>query len=160
MKEEEINQLLERYWQCETSIEEERELHSLFSEDLIPEKLKIYQPLFMHIDKLSEVKASAQLKSGINKPVQIQFYPVLKIAASVLIVIALGVGFHTHYQQQKFMDKVFSDTYTDPEEAVKETHNVMARVSSVLQLVQDEQKDSEITDSLQMKKTEHQEKEY
>ena len=41
-----IEQLLERYWQCETSLEEESELRSFFSEEEVPAHLLRYKELF------------------------------------------------------------------------------------------------------------------
>ncbi|MCE6984063.1 pyruvate ferredoxin oxidoreductase, partial [Pseudomonas frederiksbergensis] len=43
-----INQLLERYWRCETSLEEEDILRAFFSQADIPADLKRYQPLFAY----------------------------------------------------------------------------------------------------------------
>ena len=40
-----IEQLLERYWQCETSLEEESELRSFFSEEEVPAHLLRYKEL-------------------------------------------------------------------------------------------------------------------
>ena len=40
-----IEQLLERYWQCETSLEEESELRAFFSEGEIPAHLLQYRDL-------------------------------------------------------------------------------------------------------------------
>ena len=150
MKEEKVKQLLERYWQCETSLEEEQLLRTFFSGDNIPKNLKVYQSLFIHTNQLSEVKASKGLKSKINKPLRIQFYPALKVAASILIVLTIGVGLYTHYQQEKQMEKVFSETYDNPEDAVRQTENVVARVSSILQLIQEQKAHNDILDSLEI----------
>ena len=43
-----IEQLLERYWQCETSLEEESELRSFFSEEEVPAHLLRYKELFVY----------------------------------------------------------------------------------------------------------------
>jgi len=41
-----IEQLLERYWQCETTLQEESILHSFFSQDDVPTELEQYKALF------------------------------------------------------------------------------------------------------------------
>ena len=41
-----INQLLERYWQCETTLQEEAILRAFFSQDDVPESLMQYKALF------------------------------------------------------------------------------------------------------------------
>ena len=49
-----INQLLDRYWKCETSLEEEEILRTFFSQDELPAELKPYKPLFSY--ELREAK--------------------------------------------------------------------------------------------------------
>jgi hypothetical protein len=46
-----INQLLERYWRCETSLEEEDILRAFFSLDEVPAELLRYKPLFRYAEK-------------------------------------------------------------------------------------------------------------
>lgn len=43
-----INQLLNRYWEGETSLEEEDILRAFFSQDNIPTELMRYKPLFSY----------------------------------------------------------------------------------------------------------------
>lgn len=43
-----IEQLLDRYWNGETSLEEERILRAFFSQENIPEELRQYKPLFAY----------------------------------------------------------------------------------------------------------------
>ena len=43
-----IEQLLERYWQCETSLEEEAQLRAFFKENDVPEHLLRYKDLFVY----------------------------------------------------------------------------------------------------------------
>ena len=45
-----INQLIEKYFQGETSLEEENLLRAYFHQEDIPQELKIYQPLFGLLD--------------------------------------------------------------------------------------------------------------
>jgi len=151
MEKQEIKQLLERYWQCETSLEEEQILLAFFSGEDLPEDLNIYQALFTRTHKQLAIKAEGNLLTRINKPLKQQFYPALKVAASILILLTVGIGFVTHIQQEKQIDKMFSDTYTDPEDAVKETEQVVAKVSSVLQFIQEKNILSEILDSVKVK---------
>jgi hypothetical protein len=152
MNEREIKQLLERYWTCETSPEEEQELIAFFSGNELPEKLKIYQPLFALITGQSAVKAPKRLIDKLPKPLSLQFYPVIKVAASILILLTVGIGFYTHYQQEQQMNKMFSDTCADPEDAVKETARVIAKVSSVLQLIDEKNIWDATLDSIRLKK--------
>ncbi len=99
-----IMQLLERYWQCETSLEEEKILRAFFSQTDIPAELKQYQPLFAYeqteeqsnalgeefdnrvmsiIDQAEPVKARVV-------PLTQRLMPLFKAAAVVAIILTLG----------------------------------------------------------------------
>ncbi len=54
-----IEQLLERYWQCQTTPEEERILKAFFSQPNVPKHLARYRSLFEYESKQAEVKLSA-----------------------------------------------------------------------------------------------------
>ena len=43
-----IEQLLERYWQCETSLEEENILRTFFSQKDVPAEMQQYRSLFVY----------------------------------------------------------------------------------------------------------------
>jgi hypothetical protein len=149
MTETTIRQLLDKYWNCETSPEEEQFLTAYFSGDSIPEEWKKYRALFAWKKMQKLVKAAPELKVEIGRqPVVTQFYSVVKIAASVLLVMTIGIGFYTHYRQMQWMDKVFSETYSDPADALRDTKNAIEKVSSVLNLMQEQKSDPEETDSL------------
>jgi hypothetical protein len=149
---EQIKRLLEKYWAGDTSLEEEMALKTFFSSDSIPEELKKYQPLFLWKSKQLQLKGTPALKTGFKKPVSIQWYSFLKIAASVLLIVALGIGFYTHYQQEKYMDKIFSETYSDPEDALKETKIAIGKISSALNLAKDRQEELQKVDSMEQNK--------
>lgn len=46
-----INELLNKYFDGETSCEEERELRRFFAEEEVPEELQVYRPLFACLDQ-------------------------------------------------------------------------------------------------------------
>ena len=43
-----IEQLLERYWQCETSVEEEATLRDFFAKEEVPAHVLRYKNLFVY----------------------------------------------------------------------------------------------------------------
>ena len=51
-----IEQLLDRYWNCETSPEEEAILRAFFSQSDVPVHLLRYKPLFAYAKKQAEAK--------------------------------------------------------------------------------------------------------
>jgi len=149
MTPEQIKQLLEKYWACETALEEEAALKTFFSGDGIPEELKRYQPLFLWKTTQLQIKGNRAPDDGYKKPVSFQWYAFLKIAAAVLLILTLGTGIYTHYRQEKYMDTVFSETYSNPEDALQETKSVIGKISSVLNLAKDKQAELQKIDSLE-----------
>jgi hypothetical protein len=124
MKQEDIQQLLARYWQCETSLEDEQRLRNLFALNPLPNELKPYQPLAIWQNKQRALQAPARRP----KP-SAPLYPTLKIAAAILLLLTLGISAYTHYQQEKWMDQLFSNSADGPLDARKDTTDVVAKVS-------------------------------
>jgi len=149
MTSEQIKQLLEKYWVCDASLEEEFALKTFFSGDDIPEELKKYQPLFLWKTRQLQLKGTRKLESGIEEQASFQWYSFLKIAASILLILTLGIGFYTHYQQEKQMDKIFSETYSNPEDAMRETKSVIGKISSALNLAKNKRDELQKLDSLE-----------
>ena len=94
-----IEQLLERYWQCETTLQEEEILHSFFSQPDIPEDLRRYQPLFSceqekplgdDFDaRILEMIGEEEPKTKIVALTS-RLMPLFKAAAIVAIILTLG----------------------------------------------------------------------
>jgi hypothetical protein len=96
-----IEQLLERYWQCETSLKEEEILRSFFMQEEVPAWLLHYKPLFTQAkeqplgDDFDERILS--LIDEMSEPVRAKtisltqrLMPLFKAAAIVAIVLTLG----------------------------------------------------------------------
>jgi hypothetical protein len=142
MKQEEIKQLLEQYWQCETSREDEQTLQEFFSGDTVPDELKVYQPLFAWKNKQKTIRSGKEQVFIPKKPFMERIYPALKIAASVLLVAVFGISVYTHYQQEKFIDKMFSETAIESADPVKDSLDVVAKASTLLLVPEKIAKDS------------------
>ena len=94
-----IEQLLERYWQCETTLQEEDILRSFFSQPDIPEELQRYQPLFTCeqeellsddfdariLEMIGEEEPKAKIVNLTSR-----LMPLFKAAAIVAIILTLG----------------------------------------------------------------------
>lgn len=132
-----IEEILERYWQCETSIEEERELRRYFSEGDIPQDIISYRALFAWREQASSQTMDKDVIPAGKKGIKIGFYPLMKVAAIALILLTIGIGFYTHYHQSQKVDRILSETYTDPQEAIKETDEVVAKISSLLREIEE-----------------------
>ena len=98
-----INQLLERYWEGKTTLEEEQILRSFFSQLCVPEELAKFRPLFNY--EQTEPKTNClgndfdeRIMSMIDEPQHVEakrvrisqrFAPLFKAAAMVAIVLTL-----------------------------------------------------------------------
>lgn len=97
-----IELILERYWQCETSIEEESELRDFFSNEDVPAHLLQYKNLFVYqqvqkgvgLSKDFEVRILAQVETPIVKAKRLtltaRFIPLFKAAAVIAVMLSLG----------------------------------------------------------------------
>lgn len=108
-----IEQLLERYWSAQTSLEEEAILRAFFSQDSIPEELLPYKSLFVY--QQTETKTDIlnddfdrKILRHIDEPVEVkarvvsitqQLKPLFKAAAIVAIVLTLGNAAQVPFQQ-------------------------------------------------------------
>ena len=97
-----IEQLLERYWQCETSLEEELQLRTFFAEGDVPEHLLRYKDLFVYqalqqetgLGKDFDARVLAAIEPMTVKAKRLtlvnRFMPLFKAAAVVAVVLSLG----------------------------------------------------------------------
>ena len=99
-----IEQLLERYWRCETSLEEEEILRTFFSQEKVPEHLLQYKLLFSFVkqekdDNVLNDEFDEKVLSIIDedKPIKAKvitfryrLLPLFKAAALLAIVLTLG----------------------------------------------------------------------
>ena len=92
-----IDELLDKYFEGETSCEEERELRRFFTEEEVPEHLQTYRPLFAYLNREATSMAepteeksvtteSAKEVPAQRKPFRLYrtFYAVSGIAAGLL----------------------------------------------------------------------------
>ncbi len=107
-----INQLLDRYWEGKTTLEEEQILRSFFSQICVPEELAKFRPLFAYeqteqkTDRLGD-DFDERLMSMIDEPQHVtaqrvrlsqRFAPLFKAAAMVAIVLTLSQAAQLSFQ--------------------------------------------------------------
>ena len=97
-----IEQLLERYWNCETSVEEEQILRIFFQQKELPAHLRRYRSLFTYQEEAAEMKLGddfdKRVLAEIERPVvkarkltlYSRFMPLFKAAAMMLLLFTLG----------------------------------------------------------------------
>ncbi len=92
-----IDELLNKYFEGETSCEEERELRRFFTEgNTIPEHLQMYRPLFACLDQEAKAHQSLLPKAGSEKakprrliPRRL-YYTIGSIAAGLLLLLGIA----------------------------------------------------------------------
>ena len=88
-----IEQLLERYWRCETSLEEEVQLRAFFTKEEIPEHLLRYKDLFVYQQFQQEEHLGADFDARVLAEIEV---PVVKAKRMTLtarfmpVVLSLG----------------------------------------------------------------------
>ena len=87
MNEQKIDELLQRYFNGATSLEEERDLQRYFAGSDIPESLKVYRPLFVFFAEERAIEPPVHKTRNIRLPL----YIITGIAASIAILFMVGV---------------------------------------------------------------------
>ncbi len=88
-----IKETLERYFDCETTVEEETILRNFFRQENVPEELEQYKSLFAYINKEAEIElVENQQNNEITKQRKhvFSFAPLFRAAAVVAIILTLG----------------------------------------------------------------------
>jgi hypothetical protein len=127
MESQRIHILLQRYFEAETTLEEENELITYFTSGEVDENLKMYVPMFSGIRNIS-VEENANLSDELmdyilesehKEKVKYRWMwkMVTGIAASVLVVM-LSVNYYNSRTQWK-------DTFTDPQQAYAEASKTL-----------------------------------
>ena len=116
-----IETLLEKYFQGETSVLEEKELKNYFSSLDVAQHLEQYKPLFGYF---SEAK-DQEFKQTIPLQAKKRNVRWLSIAASV--VVLLGISTFTYLHQPEETNDL--GTYESPEEAFEATQKALSMLS-------------------------------
>lgn len=119
-----IEELLEKYFEGETSLSEEQKLKAYFAGEQVAPHLEQYIPLFQYFSNESHTTANRETRVQKQK-IQPVFW--VGIAASIAIVI----GLFTMQPFSKSHQKEFG-TYEDPELALQKTKEVLDLVAQYM----------------------------
>ena len=135
MKEEELNRLIEKYYNGESTEEEESSLRDYFRKNNIPEGYEAEKVIFGYFDESTEVPEpsidfEARILAGIDaseskrrsRTMKKYLLPILSAAAGLLILGGSYFYFIVRAEPR--------DTFTDPEIAYAETIKILRDVSS------------------------------
>ena len=89
MNEQRIHELISRYFDGMTSLDEERELHQYFVGDDIPDSLKVYRPMFVFFAE--EQMIDPPVKKSAARTIGLNWAMVTGIAASIAILFLIAI---------------------------------------------------------------------
>ncbi|MBJ2126940.1 MULTISPECIES: hypothetical protein [unclassified Flavobacterium] len=123
-----IEEILEKYFQGETSIAEENQLKEYFSSSNVAQHLEQYKPMFDYFSQAKEQKSTYEI------PLQSKKRNVAWLSIAASVVVLLGIGTYFFMSEQKDTTAVASQTelgtYNNPEEALKATQKALALLST------------------------------
>ncbi|MEN8248534.1 MAG: hypothetical protein ABFS32_06350 [Bacteroidota bacterium] len=137
-----INILLERYWNCVTTVEEEEELRNFFNKQEVPEELREAATLFRYYEKQRHTSLDqkfdeeilekiTQHKSPKIRKLNLSFQNYMRVAAAVLVVLAASFVFRMEMWKGEEKPKMLLvDTYQTPEEAFEETKKAFQLIAA------------------------------
>ena len=129
-----IEQLLERYWECNTNLEEERILQAFFSQKDVPAALAKYAPLFVYQNSAREEHLGEDFDQRIEAIIAAEtpqterhtkarvitlrkrFAPFAKAAATVAVILTIGSAAEraatgTSHDEADSTVPIIADTY-------------------------------------------------
>ena len=130
-----LEQLLEKYWKCDTSLEEEKQLRDYFNSNDVPESMKETASLFRYFEGERLRAVSEEVDTYVTKEIRrrqrgkvismTNVYRLARIAAGVLVVVAA-----TYFIRQEIRksDPAAAEI-TDPQLALEETKKALMMIS-------------------------------
>ena len=141
-----IEQLLEKYWNAETSLEEEQELHQFFQGADVPENLRETASLFRYFESektrsLNEnfdgaVTKQLKQRQGGKRVSMTNWFQVARVAAGVAVVVA--AVYLIGHEVRKSSPNEITDTESDPKLAFEQTKKALLMISKNFHKAQNE----------------------
>lgn len=99
-----IEKLLEKYENAETSIAEENELRNYFTNNTVPEHLQEYQMLFGYFSASKQERYTKTIQLNSQK----RNWKWLSVAASLVLLVSVYAGYQNN--QHNKAEKAYNDT--------------------------------------------------
>lgn len=141
---EEIRKILERFYQGETTLEEEKKLEDYFSSTAVPEELIPDKDLFQSFrtgsdsvvvpDDLDQkiIHTIDQVSRRTTRTRRISLYSLSGLAAGLLVMIAVYLFYIRTERPSLLASQQLTDTFEDPMDAYEEAKRTLAYVSAKL----------------------------
>jgi hypothetical protein len=99
-----IEKLLEKYLEASTSIAEEKELRTYFTQESVPTHLEQYASMFQYFSIAKEERFTKQVPLKTRR----DYFKWASVA--VVAVLMFGIYFGKEYQKQKEIDYAYNET--------------------------------------------------
>lgn len=137
MDSKQLEELLQKYWNCETSLEEEQQLREHFRSEEIPEQLKDTASLFNYFEAQKQRAVDMHFEGSVitqlgkqpekrGKMVQL-LNNSMRIAAGVAVLLV--AVYFVREEIRKNDTVAVEDTYNDPKQALEETKKALMMIS-------------------------------
>ena len=131
-----MEDLLKKYWACETTLEEEKQLREYFGGNNIPDQWKDTAALFRYFEEtkkksLNDLAFESQVIHKIHAPKKSKLvrlaYNTMRIAAGLAVVLA--ATWFIRNEIRETTPQAVVDTYDDPKLAFEETKKALLMIS-------------------------------
>jgi hypothetical protein len=138
MESSKIRELLNRYWQAETSLEEESQLREYFSRPDLPEEWRETASLFRYLrnNKKKELEDAsfsdhviAKVQANRKGKTATLVYNSLRIAAGIGVLVLAVWFIRREVSEPVLANQELRDTYDDPRVAFQETKKALMIIS-------------------------------
>jgi hypothetical protein len=130
-----IESLLQKYWSCETSLEEERELKACFRDGAIPDDLQETAAFFKYLDLNEKKELTTTFDHSVLEKIEGPKKSKMRHLVFNSMRIAAGVGvlvvafFLVRQEVRETTPQAIVDTYDDPKLAFEETKKALKLIS-------------------------------
>ncbi|WP_396193606.1 hypothetical protein [Flavobacterium sp.] len=118
-----IEKLIEKYFEAETTLAEEKELKAYFSSENVAPPLEQYKAIFGYTAQAKQEEFTAAVSLNSKKSNLVVW---ISVAASVVVLLSVGLFTFNHYNQP--VNENYG-TYDDPEVAFRETQKALEMIS-------------------------------
>jgi hypothetical protein len=137
MDSKQLEQLLEKYWSCETTLQEEESLRNYFQQADVPESLRETAELFRFFEREKNKALHESFNEVVTKKIRqrqggkivnmMTWVQVARVAAGVMVVVV--AGYFIRQEVRKSYPAEVADTYSDPKLAFEETKKALLMIS-------------------------------
>jgi len=121
-----IHELVQRYWDGESSLQEERFLKDYFNQTEIKPELEKYRDYFSYLSVHSKTTLSDSF--SFKKPMRRIGFK-MQAAAAIVLLVACLFFYHNPMESEQVAQTTYEDTFQTPEEALSKLKEALVKVS-------------------------------